>query len=231
MGFGIVRLGGDDLLERRLGLLEIAVLEKRHSISKVVALEAFPGRVFLPRAALCACDRREYVGTDRRSSLDRRQPFGIQDPLVNLDDHAVLIEEERRREREIPAAVEQVAINDVVNAGHILVWRAGWGKRTFLWSTNNCTAPHRAGVIVTPQLMPAMRRPLEAKSDWRLLKKPHLLDAGRRSWCDQKLSSRKPPRNDRRSHILPVRSGREKSGALRGSISQVSTDDGKGSSF
>ena len=47
---------------------------------------------------------------------------------------------------------------------------------------------------------------------------------------DQKVSRTELPRNDLSSHGLPARSGKEKSGALKGSISQVSTDDGSGSS-
>src|ERR1700730_3893275 len=39
MGFGIIGFGGDDLLERRLCLLQIPVLKEGHSLSEVIALE------------------------------------------------------------------------------------------------------------------------------------------------------------------------------------------------
>src|SRR5438552_5804866 len=41
VGFGIVRLGCNDLFERRLGLIQVAVLKECHPISEVITLKRF----------------------------------------------------------------------------------------------------------------------------------------------------------------------------------------------
>ncbi len=48
-----------------------------------------------------------------------QQSLRIDRALVHLDDHALFVQQERGRNCEIPATVEQVTVNDVVNAGHI----------------------------------------------------------------------------------------------------------------
>src|SRR6266566_4432193 len=113
-------------------------------------------------------------------------------PLVNLNNHAVLVEQERNRNGQIPSAVEQVAVNNVVDTGD---FRGGEyvGKAKCLF---RCNCSRQDGKAIA-----------------------------------QKLRSSAPPRNDRSSCILPARSGKVNSGALRGSMSHVSTDEGRSSSF
>ena len=127
--------------------------------------------------------------------------------------------------RQVPAPVEQVAINDVVDAGHIRRGKQG-GERKFLpGSRMLATAWHIARIV---HVDANDAKPLEARDDWDC-RRSRNCSAQAGEAVDQKFSSTKLPRNDRRSHILPARSGNEKSGALKGSISQVSTDEGRGS--
>src|SRR5882724_5967487 len=88
-----------------------------------------------------------------------------------------------------------------------------------------------AGAALGPSRLTATtRRPLDASLDcdfWRSCNWP--VEAGED--VAQKLSRVAAPRNELRVCSLPARSGRENSGALRGSSSHVSTGDRKVSSF
>ena len=112
----ILRLGGDNLLEGRRRLFQIAALKHRHPEGEVVPLE----RVLVEHPAQ---GKRPPDLIGLRTGYGPQifdQPFGMHQPLVNLNNHGVLIEKERSRNGQIPATVEQVTINDVVDVGHIL---------------------------------------------------------------------------------------------------------------
>src|SRR5690349_19314204 len=111
------------------------------------------------------------------------------------------------------------------------------GKESFSFATKDCRRAESlrltefAPSTLTPStLIPATRSPLEAKSAW-LCWRNRICSMHAGDEVVQKLRSKKVPRNDFRAHVLPAGSGREKSGALNGSISQVSTEIGSGSNF
>ena len=182
-----------------------------------------PGKGSRRMAAPSARDRLEYSGPI--SHLPATVPQ-FHRPLVHLDDHAVLIKEKRCGKGEVTAAVEQVAINNVVDAGDVGCGEQR-GEENPSWATKAFTACASRG---SSTLMPRMRRPLDARAD-RLAEKPHLLSAGRRSGGPEVKQDEGCRGTIAGPMTFPARSGKEKSGALKGSISQVSTDDGKVSSF
>src|SRR5208283_3480922 len=47
------------------------------------------------------------------------QARGLDGSLINLDDHSVVVQKERSWERKISAAVEEIAVDDVVDARYL----------------------------------------------------------------------------------------------------------------
>src|SRR4029077_11668449 len=94
-------------------------------------------------------------------------------------------------------------------------------------ATNACTVVASRG---SSTLMPTIRRPREAKTD-RGCRSSRICSPQDGDVVDQKFSRTELPRNEGRFQVLPARSGNENSGALKGSMSHVSTAEGKGSGF
>src|SRR6184192_302966 len=115
VGLWILRLGINDLLEGSGGLVDIAVLKHGNAVSEIIALEDIlvegPGEgKGLPNSlGLRQVDETQVF----------REPFRIHPALVNLDDQSFFVKEERSGERQISATVEQIAVNDVVDAADI----------------------------------------------------------------------------------------------------------------
>src|SRR5437588_2676875 len=109
----ILRLVIDDLLEGGGGLVEIAMLKHGDPVSEIIALEdvlvegSGEGKGFPNPIGLRQVDQTQVF----------REPFRIHPALVNLDDQSFFVKEERSRERQISATVEQIAVKDVVDAG------------------------------------------------------------------------------------------------------------------
>src|SRR2546426_10530462 len=108
------------------------------------------------------------------------------------------------------------------------------GKESFSFATNECRrpeSPRPTGLVpstLTPStLIPTTCSLLEAKSAWRRWRS-RICSTQTGDEVVQKWRSKKAPCNDFISHILPARSVKEKSGALKGSINQVSTEVGSG---
>ena len=172
-GFGIVGLGGDDLLERCFRLFQISMLEKRHAIGKVVALE----RALEKRSGerQCLAHAIGWIAGDRFHIL--QQPLRSHRSLVNLDDHAFLIKQKRCGQAEVAAAVEEVAINNVIDACHIRGdEQSGEGEP---FSGRECFDSLCVAGIVHIDANDAKASCREGRS--ALAEQPQLLAAGRRS--------------------------------------------------
>ena len=135
VGDGVVGFRENNLFEFFRGLFEIAALKHRYAIGEIVALEfvlkqqAFHGKSFQEKSGRSIGNRAEVF----------EQTCGLDCALVNLDDHAVAVQEERRWERKISAAIEQVAVDDVVDAGYLRrCQKDGQGNPLFGGKGANC---------------------------------------------------------------------------------------------
>ena len=102
IGFRVFRFLSDDLLEGGGRRVEVAMLEERHSVGEVIALE----RIVIAHPA--KRKRFSYAigcgGWDRLDIL--HQSLRIDRPLIHLDDHAFSVEQEGGGNGEVPATVE-----------------------------------------------------------------------------------------------------------------------------
>ena len=170
------------------------MLEKRHAIGKVVALE----RALEKRSGERQCLSQPIGGIagDRFHIL--QQLLRSHRSLVNLDDHAFLIKQKRCGQAEVAAAVEEVAINNVIDACHVRGdEQSGEGEP---FSRRECF--HRlcvAGIVhIDANDAKATRR--KGRSAW-----PSSRSCSRQDGeaVDQKVSRTKLSRNDRRSQVCP----------------------------
>ena len=96
-------------------MIEVAVLEKSDAVGEFVALKTAVIERSRKGESLCHAgivSTRDLRGVNENLS----RVDGI---AVDVDDSAGFIEEERCGKRQIPAAVEKVAIKDVVNASGV----------------------------------------------------------------------------------------------------------------
>ena len=116
VGLGGIRVPARGELERLLRLVEISPLHKLRPVRKKVATESRPvghpleGQRFLDTLGL-------GLGNSRRIRDDL---FGIERSLVDLSDESLFIDQKRRGKREIAVAVEEVTIEDVIAACHVI---------------------------------------------------------------------------------------------------------------
>src|SRR5689334_15299074 len=111
----IIGFSGNHLLERLFRLLEIATLEECHSVCKVIAVKY----ALVERSS----ERKGFSDAFGRILWKviniSQQMLGIEQPLIHLDDHSIFVNEKRGWQEEVPPAIEQIPIEDVVNARDI----------------------------------------------------------------------------------------------------------------
>ena len=116
VALGVIRLGGNDLLERSRCLIQIAVLEHRHAVGKVIALKC--ALIEGPRKG--QRPSHTFGSRDRHRSRICEKAVNFDWALVHLHDHALPIYEEGGRNREVPATVKEISIDDVVDSRQFL---------------------------------------------------------------------------------------------------------------
>ena len=92
------------------------MLKQRHAVGEVITLKAA-----LVERSPKRKGSSDTLGNGCRShSRIGQQPFGINQALIDLDDHALIIDQKGGRETQIPPTVEKIAIDDVVYASKLL---------------------------------------------------------------------------------------------------------------
>ena len=71
---------------------------------------------------------RAFGRRSRRRLHIFNQSLRIYSPLVDLDDHSLLVNQERSGNAEIAAAVEQIAVDDVVDGNHLRRREENWER-------------------------------------------------------------------------------------------------------
>src|SRR5437773_1525340 len=115
MRFGIFRLSRNHLAERFGRLIQITVLKKRYSVRKLVATKL----ALMKRAAKRKRFTDALLRTTRLHTEILNEALGRHHPLIDLDDHAVFINQQRRWDGEVSVAVEQETVNQVIDPGHL----------------------------------------------------------------------------------------------------------------